>query len=334
MCAQGRDACGTLKETNDRGSDMGNSIPFPKNYTMYVLQAVRFLETGFIEEAEQAIENAYAIEQTRTAIILYATILAEQGKIDKAHSLAEKHQDVFEETPEHQLFYLTLLKKQQLFLQAETLMKKWETHQPALKESAGWIELAHTLSTEKDAYEHEQRQQQKKRVENFQKLGEFNREQQMSLLQEASHIPRRLFQQIARSLLVHPYVANESRTILLHILREQGATGSFQMLWFDEIKEVKPQTLEPLDEMTLFKQVHTLLEEQLEKNPSLLAMIQQEVDRHLLRVYPFLEEVITDPVEWTSYYLAAYYGEVAIEEGRLSASMKAWFDQLTREPEA
>ena len=311
---------------------MGNSINFPKNYDVYVLKAIRFLEKGNLQEAEEYIKKAYNLEEKRTAVMLYTSILTENGKTEEALEIAKKHLSIFESTEENQLFYLSLLKKQRQFIQAETLFKKWEK-QKQLPISEEWARMEHQIASEKDEMVKEEIKAKKILTERFSKLGDFTPEQQMSFLQEVDKIPIDQFQKITRSLLLHPYVSNESKTVLIHLLIEQESILSYQILWFDELKEINPSLLDPLERQKVFKTVHSILEKKLEKNPSLLAMIQQEADCHFFRLYPFIEEVVTDSAEWAHYYLETYDSQfIPQEKENLSSNMREWFEHLTLEP--
>lgn len=317
-----------------RGSVMGNAIDFPKNYDIYLVKALRFLQKGNLQEAESFIEKAYMLKQEKAATILYTSILAERGKYEKAKKIADEHMNLYEFKEENQLFYLTLLVKLRRFLQAESLVKKWRKEKQS-SPSEKWIQMEQAIANEKEKMVEEDRKNKAAIAEKLSRLGNYSVEQQITLLQNAGELSSTLLQKITRSLLLNPYVANESKTVLIHLLIEQEAHGKFQMMWFDEIREIEPKKIGTLDQQSSFSSVHQVLEKQLSSNPSLLSMIQQEADRHFFQLYPFMDEVIVSPEEWAGYYLSMYdtqEQEDSMEKTEYSSinrQMRQWFDRLT-----
>src|SRR5699024_4832597 len=157
-------------------------------------------------------------------------------------------------------------------------------------------------------------------------------EQQISILQEAGTLPVPLFQKLARSILLNPLVTNEAKTIVIHYLIEQESNESFQMMWFDELREIVPVGIGTLDAKQSFWEVHRYLEEKLETNPTLQVMIQQEMDRHLFKLYPFMDDIIVSPEEWAGYYLEKddeTYHQTAANQNE-DSEIKQWFDRLNK----
>ena len=311
---------------------MGDAIDFPKNYDIYLIKAVRNLQKGNLLEAERYVEQAYALKKGKTANILYSSILAERGNFEEAKEIADENFGLYEKTEEKQLFYLTLLLHLRMFLQADTFLKKWRKN--ASRENAEkWEKMEETLAKEKEKMKREEKEKQKQVTQKLGNLSAFPPEEQVRILQESEIVPESVFQQLASSLLIHPYVFQASKTILLHDLLSRKAASSFSLLWFNEVKEVRPSLLLPLTEQPIYKAVHRVLENVTEKNPTLQAMIEMEMDRHLFELYPFAEEVILFPEEWVGYYLALYdeSSHQVIKQERSHQRMKEWFDRLVGE---
>ena len=321
---------------------MGDAIDFPKNHDIYLIKAAHYFELGDFKKAEEYIEKAYRLKKTNTSNVLYATILFEREKFEEAKDIADEFFHIYERKEETKLFYMSLLVKLRQFIQAETLTNKWKIKTNELY-SEQWEDMMEEIEIEKNIMYQEEKAKQQRIIEEFKKMSAYPLEHQFGILQEINNIPRPIFQQYSRAHLVHPDTSNEMKTILLQYLIDQGSTDQYHIEWFGQIREVVPNDVVSFEQNPIFVKIQSYLEDELSNSPTSLNMIEQEVNRHLIKLFPFIDEVVSDAKMWVDLYLEKYQPFLdpsydpeqykinrEIEGNESIEEMERWFNRLNQ----
>lgn len=121
-------------------------------------------------------------------------------------------------------------------------------------------------------------------VENFEQLPLYVQLNKLQMLMHANIRPLLpQMQMIIESSRIHPMV----QSMALYVLVEQQVDVELMIEKFDHQMKVNPKELQLPDEMPVATDVLARLPEELEKESSVLEMVQYLVARHLLVTYPF-----------------------------------------------
>lgn len=316
---------------------MGKQIEFPKNFKMYMMRAVEHIHTGSPHEALPYLEKAYALQQDHTVNMLYTSTLVQVGDYETALTIAEDMPDFYRKDDKRCLLYVSIMIKNKLFLQAEVIIKRKlkETHSPFYKE---WETQQKMLEYDREEEEVLRKNEQKELIKKLYGLSGLSLEEQLHTVEQAEKLDLDTLRKIGSVLFTNPFVHVLAKSAFLQFLIRQQDSTTYRYTWFEEERTVQPTDCVLFDESSVVQEVRNCLEEKLAKNPSLLEMIQAEVEFHLMKLYPFLEEIIVDVEEWINLYMALYdEGPIEGEEWRQNlseeqATMLSWITRMSEQP--
>lgn len=309
---------------------MGDKIEFPKNYERFLLKGTELMNNGNVHEALTYFEKAYECKKEKISNTLFVTALYETGHYQEAVDVAEEMISAYEGNEYRYIFYVTLLIKAKRILQAEAIIKKQLDVHGSLHDQ--WLQLAQTLNTEKEKMNQEVRAYEQTLLKKMYAVGDLSLEEQLLLMEEVKKLPNRLQENGCRAVLQNPFATEITKTAALHYLKELGLTEDVEFLWFNERRSIRPVDLYEWEDHPVTREVQDRLEQGTEKNPTLSALILQEAQLHLMQLYPYLEDVITDSGKWSELYLTQY-GEKKMPEIQTSEeeAMLRWFQKLSNQ---
>ena len=159
--------------------------------------------------------------------------------------------------------------------------------------------------------------------------------EQVQLIEEAHSLELKDLQEVANQLLNHPYIPGQIQRGFLEVLIEKGDEQQYPFSWFNQMKKVCPKDLNTFNDLPVLQEIDWLLEEKLQKNPSLFQMIRTEIINDFLMLYPFVEETITDTSYWVDLYIA-YFKDLNSSDLDNSPTnpeqerLQQWFQQLNQ----
>ncbi|WP_028274438.1 tetratricopeptide repeat protein [Atopococcus tabaci] len=309
---------------------MGDKIEFPKNYERFLLKGTELMNNGNVHEAVTYFEKAYDCKKEKVSNTLFVTALYETGQYQEAVDVAEEMIAAYEGNEYRYIFYVTLLIKAKRILQAEAIIKKQLEVHGSFRDQ--WLKLAQTLDAEKEKMNQEVKAYEQTLLKKMYAVGDLSLEEQLLLMEEVKKLPDRLQENGCRAVLQNPFATEITKTAALHYLKELGLTEEVEFLWFNERRSIRPVDLYDWEEHPVTIGVQARLKNATEKNPSLSALILQEAQLHLMQLYPYLGEVITDPGKWSDLYLTQY-GEKAMPETQTTEeeTMLGWFRKLSQQ---
>lgn len=304
---------------------------------MYMLKAVEHIHTGDAYEALNLLEKAYELKQDHTVNMLYTSTLVQTGKYEEALEIANDMPDFYKKEDKRCLLYVSILLKNHLFLQAEVIIQRKlkETYSPFYKE---WKNAEKLLQYEREQEELVRRNEQKSLIKKLYALADLSLEGQLHTVEQAETLDIDTLRKVGTVIFGNPYVHTLSKSAFLQFLIKHKDTSTYQFEWFDEVRNLVPSELQLFDETTVVKETRRILEEKLTQNPSMLEIVSPEVEFHLMKLYPFIEEVVTDPVKWIDLYLKIYDESQQDDEGwakhldEEQREMFQWFQRLTEIP--
>lgn len=302
-----------------------------------MLKAVEYIHTGAPYEALPFLEKAYALKRDQTVNMLYTSTLVQTENYKKAKTIVDDMPEFYKKDDKRCLLYVSILIKNHLFLQAEVMIQRKlkETHSPFYKE---WINQKRHLRYEREQEELVMRKEQKALIKKLYALADFSLEGQLQVVDEAKKLDLDALNKTATVIFGHPYIHVLVKAAFLQLLIQNNDSSTYEYEWFDEERKVIPAKLHLFDETPLIIEIRERLKETLEKNPSLYENIQPEIEFHLMKLFPFIEEVISDAQAWIDLYIDLYANDRA-EDEEWSASldkdqkqMLNWIKRLSELP--
>lgn len=170
----------------------------------------------------------------------------------------------------------------------------------------------------------------KTRMREFKYLGLHEFAQQYQGYQVGLQLPLKEHVAIARALLLDEDVSELIRITILASFVSLKIPGEVDFLWLDQAIYTRDltNTIPSLATKTAFIIQDTLYDELEDSDPVTLSALEQNIVLRIRASFPFIDEVITDPVNWTKYQIARFRGDVLPE---LNANDIKWinkFDEL------
>lgn len=315
-------------------NNVGEKIEFPKNYELYLKQAMEQFNAGNMQEAANYFKEAYSIEQDKTVNTFYVTALYQIGAYRKAKEIADT-QFVFYQSEERlYAFYTSVLIKAHFFDQATQIIKKELTKMKNLDSIAVWQALSEMNINEKAEDEHQKEKRHQEILKNAFSMGNQSFEKQAQTIKEIETLPLDLFIKAAKTLLANPFVNGIAKASVIEHLILHQVNESFTIEWFTEQRTIVPIKLTMLAKNKTVQIVAALLKEEIENNdPVLYQAIHQEANLHFMLLYPFIDEVITLPDYWIDLYRERYEIDYQAEmiDSTAHLLMKEWMKKLNEE---
>ncbi|WP_027109111.1 hypothetical protein [Lacticigenium naphthae] len=267
--------------------------------------ARQFIEEGRIFEAEKYVVKAFELNSSTENAILYANILFDLEKYEKALEIANKREIDFFETAEALFLYISILIEIKNFIKAKRLLDTKKIFlSSASEEKHTNLELK--LYQEKEIENKKKREYKIKIKKELTSLSVKTVYEQLYWMEEARVFNLQDLREVSPSILTNPYVNVLARNSFLAYLIQYNDAHSYQMIWMDTQKEICPIQLGTLEENETAKTINNLLDELMDKNPSFYQLIKKEVNYHFLFLFPFIDETIPYPREWVQLYVEKY----------------------------
>lgn len=310
---------------------MGDRIEFPDQYDINMKKGLAAVEAGQWEEAEELIGRAYQLRPTAESNYLYFTVLTERGYFEEAVQLAEDMLTYYSGDDALYSLYIEAVIKSGQFLKAESLLLD-EIKRSGQEAGERWQRQLDDLNQIRREAALGKEKQDRALERRLYSLAEYTPLEQLDILKEAGSLPQKTSTKAYYSLLVNPFVSQIAKTFCLLALLEEGEKATAHLMWFGEDKEVDLSCLQPFEKHPRVVELHNLLQEKLYKAPQQMEMIHQELNFHLMQLYPFIEEVIQDSCFWLELYIDRYIhssAENPAESGE-ERDMLEWFRKLTQ----
>ena len=315
--------------------NMGETVPFPKNYAWYKKEAMDCFLTGRMEEAIPFFERAYQLEQDELLNTNYTTALYQVGDYQKAKEIADDKCSFYEKEESLAIFYTAILIKCHLFLQAEQALlfrKKKYPSKDTTEEN--WMAVQEMLEEERTKIELEKQKKIEHLIKEAYSLGNKSFAEQSTIMKELEKIPLDPFIEAAEPILSNPFVNGIIKATAIERLAMEHVEGHFDIYWMKEKRTIQPSVLTPIENNVIFQEVMSLLSERVEQDdPSLYQAMVQEASLHLFMLYPFIEEVITSPLKWVELYQKRYDNFYLVASGSHSDTkkMEEWMHRVDQE---
>lgn len=281
---------------------MGERLEFPGNSEMYLKQVTEHVKNGRLEEAHLILKKVYASDQSKKIVYLYSNVLLSLGREAEALEMVNAHKDEFLSNEVNRVHYAMLLIQNLLFIEAEALINEnISDRSSALLED--WLEAQMMLELSREAFNVEVEKQKKYAKEELQNIESYTPMKQAEIVKNGRDLALHELQEIAPFLLTNPYVFSDTRSAFLEILIEKGDPTEYIVPWFNEEKALIPKETALFDRNPKVQEIEEVLANKLHKHPSLYKVIQTEIIGDLLKIYPFISEVVTDVYYWVDHYI-------------------------------
>lgn len=315
---------------------MNETINFPNNYQYYIGQAIKKMKTGALQEACFNFEKAYELKQDEETNILYTTALYQLGNLKKAKEVADDKQKVYIEDEELASFYANILIETKHFLEADKIIQKNRKSKELAKREK-WLVLEEHLEQERILQQAEQIKKEKKVFEEIKKIGTMSFEYQSSIVKKISKWTTSRYLNAAKQILIDENVNEIVKTSILEELVTRQVTETVNLTWFHEKKSLILSHLLSLENNSTVLAVKKKAEEQLgEQDPVLFQVLEQEIMLQFLFLYPYIEEVVTDPTKWVELHVQKLFNnsqENRTTEDSQTIVMRDWMDKLDQKVE-
>ncbi|QIL45623.1 hypothetical protein G7081_00240 [Vagococcus coleopterorum] len=285
---------------------MSGTIEFPMNYQRYLeLSREALAEEQFETACEQA-EAAYNMEQTIEANALLVQCLQQLDQKGEALLVADEMKQDY--LADEALFsvYLELLIANEFFIEAEKQLIRKEPTDWSLSELKKKVVLAS---------EHFLVFQEKKQVERVAMVAGLAGKgalAQLASLKEVEGLPKSLYVETTKPLLMNPDISLVARQGILLTLTQLAAVPNVSFLDIAGVaQEVSLEKMKAygLQEEMLRKRVLGELQAALaDEAPELAAQLVNEINMQFQLLYPFAHHHIQDQELWVEQILSKYLG--------------------------
>lgn len=313
---------------------MGEKIEFPFNNEMYLKQATMCIERDDYEQALIYMKKIYATEKTYAMNYFYVSILFSLERYIEALEIADEYKNDYLKSDGYILMYTLLLIKNYQFLEAEAIIQQ-KKKDPLLLHEQEWQNIQQQLQHEREAFQIELDLKRKETKNKLLQMDHYPLIEQAQLIEASDILKLEDLQEIADQLLNHPYISGQIQRGFLEILIKKGDKKQYSLSWFNQMKKICPKDLKLFNELPILQEIDFLLEDKLQKNPSLYQVIKNEIINDLLMIYPFIEETITDTSYWIDLYVT-YFNKLTsfdLEKTPVSSeqeSLQQWFQLLSQ----
>ena len=313
---------------------LGDKIEFPFNNQMYLAKATACIENNDFEQALMYIKKIYATEKNYAINYFYAFILFSLERYEEALEVADEYKELYLKSNEYILMYTLLLIKNHQFLEAESIIQK-KKKDPLFSKKQEWQNIQQELRKERVSFQKELDLKRKETKNKLMQMDRYSLMEQVQLIEEAHSLELKDLQEVANQLLNHPYIPGQIQRGFLEVLIEKGDEQQYPFSWFNQMKKVCPKDLNTFNDLPVLQEIDWLLEEKLQKDPSLFQMIRTEIINDFLILYPFVEETITDTSYWVDLYIA-YFKDLNSSDLDNSPTnpeqerLQQWFQQLNQ----
>lgn len=284
---------------------MGDRIEFPHNERMYFEEAQRALAENQLEKALEAIEKVYDKDRGPGVIHLYSTILALMEDDETALDIASEQKDFFLAHEEYAISYVLLLIKNQMYLEAETIINEnlEDEHSTFIQH---WQQTNAELIRHRDESIRLQEQKNQKTKEALMNLETYQSIKQQQILEDARDLALVDLQEVAPKLFMSPFINGMLQRSLLEILITKQDDKDYLFTWLNQQRKIKPIALTEFEQDPDLNNILLELGQRTEKQPDLKEPIYTELINDLLILYPFIGEVVTDIPYFVNYYISTY----------------------------
>src|SRR5699024_9871949 len=313
---------------------VGDKIDFPFNNQMYLAQATACIEKNDFEQALIYIEKIYATEKTYAINYFYASILFSLERYEEALEIADEYKESYLKSDEYILIYTLLLIKNHQFLEAEAIIQK-KKNDPLLFHEQEWQNIQQELQHERKSFQIDLDLKKKEIKNKILQMDHFSLMEQVQIIEPSQILELEVLQEVADQLPNHPYIPGQIQRGFLEVLIEKGDEQQYPFSWFNQMKKVCPKDLNTFNDLPVLQEIDWLLEEKLQKDPSLFQMIRTEIINDFFMLYPFVEETITDTSYWVDLYIA-YFKDLNSSDLDNSPTnpeqerLQQWFQQLNQ----
>lgn len=313
---------------------MGDKIEFPFNNQMYLVKATACIEKNDYEQALTYIKKIYTTDQSYEINYFYVFILYSLERYEEALEIANEYRENYLKSNEYILIYTLLLIKNHQFLEAEAIIQKKEKNSLLFYEQE-WQNIDQELQKERESFQINLDLKRKETKNKLLQMDQYSLIEQVQLIESSHLLELEDLQEVADQLLNHPYISGQIQRGFLEVLIEKKDEREYLFSWFNQMKTICPKDLKIFNELPILQQLEDILEEKLQKNPSLLQGIKTEIINDLLMLYPFVEETITDPSYWADLYIGYFNSSnvADLKETPINSEqeqLKQWFTQLNQ----
>lgn len=281
---------------------LGNRIEFPLNGKIYFKKGVEAFELGKKEKAIKYLEKAFDCTGNSEVNLYYAFVLSVYQRYEEALAVMNEKKEFYKSSVNHASFYVEILIKNNLFLEAEYIIQKYQLN-PAAEHDHAWKRLEQELDNIRLQYNLELEANKKELKQSLRELANYSSLIQSQKVGEAELLDLSELQELAPLILVNHQLDGKARRAYLELLIQRKDENDYPFLWFDEIRTVCPIELEEFGNIKTVKNIQTLLERKLAKYPELYYWVEAEVIHDLLLLYPYIDEVITNIDFWLDLYI-------------------------------
>ena len=278
----------------------GNVVLFPGMVEKLIERAHEAVELSCYEEANELFEEALRYQNGDEYMLsVYAHSLYEVKNYERAKEICE---DLIALQPEFYFevmeLYLTICMQLKEFQQVEKIIQTLFNEQMIPVEQQEKFQRIQDLN-KRIAFKKQQLEQEKQAefllkeqmdVNHFLNLPVM---EQLILVQQFSEVNIRPYKNVLKEMIeddkVHPFI----QSLLLSLLIEQEVSIEISVAKFGMEKKLNPAESNLPTELPQYQEIHNLLAERYDQNPTVWEMLQEVLSKHAIIAYPF---------EWTPYH--------------------------------
>lgn len=281
---------------------MGDRIEFPLNGRIYFEKGVAAFEQGEQKQATKYLTKAVKYTNNVDVNLYCAFVLSAYQKYAKALAVMNKQKDFYLNNEKHAAFYVEILIKNKLFLEAEYIIQKYQLNSMTAEDEI-WEKLEYELNNSRELYNFEEKMKRKDIIQSLRSLADCSPMVQTKTVEDAKILELSDLQKLAPAILSNHQLNENARRGFLELLIQRNDENEYSFLWLNQIRTVRPIELFEFSKISTVEHIFNLLKDKLSKNPDLYYWVEAEMLHDLLLLYPYIDEIITDTDFWIDLYI-------------------------------
>jgi len=309
-----------------------NVIEFPNNDKRYIRLGTEALENNELEMAIWYFEQAYKIEPSGEVNFLLVSALSEDNQTSEALEIANEQMDFYKNNENYNMTYVSLLISNQMFDEAREIIDGKLTGDFESRNVSEWHRIHQFLVNEESKIQEQIEEYKNNLVKKLYSLNALSIDEQLKIVDNAEILGLNQLQRIAPFVFKGPNIHHFAKVgFLQHLIKKQD-NSTYDFEWLHRKRTFQPTHLSLFNEHELVTDVQNQLANRLEKNPSLKEIVSNELNYHLMLLYPFINEAVTDKNLWVELYIDKFQNKESSLENldQESLKMKKWQDYLSQ----
>lgn len=306
---------------------MAEIINFPRQGDYYLNLAKKSLSSNQVDLALSYLKHGLNLSEDLPLLNLYIELLLATNQIDLAQKTGSHYYTTLVKSEASRILLAKVYLQVDEFDQVEHLMKDYVNHSTSDFQK-NWEAIDQELNYRIERFYSLGSTSLSKVVKNLSNLGAYDFSKQFSIIQDSKQLSLEELTQQARWILIHPDIKAPLKVALIENLIHKGDLTSYQYQKFDGLILLDLSSTKSFNHHSVVKQVFSIVNHDYEKNPSLQAILKEQIIIYLAYFYPDFYHYFEDAREIINVLLKRYNHSVT---SKVNSKLEKSIEQIDKD---